>query len=98
MKDFISRKNITLVFIPNNLEDISIERLNNFFKKLPPKIRGKIDEQKLMRMRTGIGEKRAHTLIEIAQYFGVTLERVRQKQEKAMMRIRFWERRLNNGR
>ena len=41
-----------------------------------------------MRMRFGIGCKRAHTLKEIGQEFDVTHERIRQIEEKALQKLR----------
>ena len=41
-----------------------------------------------MRMRFGIGCKRAHTLGEIGQEFNVTRERIRQIEAKALLKLR----------
>jgi RNA polymerase primary sigma factor len=49
---------------------------------LPPR------EDKILRMRFGIGEKRDYTLEEVGQHFGVTRERTRQIEEKALRRLR----------
>ncbi len=45
-------------------------------------------EEKVLRMRFGIGEKREHTLEEIGQDFEVTRERIRQIEGKAMRKLR----------
>src|SRR5215831_4502808 len=45
-------------------------------------------EQRILRMRFGIGEKEAHTLEEVGQVFGVTRERIRQIEAKALGRLR----------
>ena len=45
-------------------------------------------EEKVLRMRFGIGEKSDHTLEEVGQDFFVTRERIRQIREKAQIKIR----------
>ena len=45
-------------------------------------------EEKIVRMRFGIGFDREHTLEEIAQDFGLTRERIRQIEAKALQRLR----------
>lgn len=45
-------------------------------------------EEKVVRMRFGIGFEREHTLEEIAQDFGLTRERIRQIEMKALQRLR----------
>ena len=45
-------------------------------------------EERLVRMRFGIGFERQHTLEEIAQHFGLTRERIRQIEMKALQRLR----------
>lgn len=45
-------------------------------------------EEKLIRMRFGIGEKSFHTLEQVAQTFGLTRERVRQIERKALSKLR----------
>ena len=44
-------------------------------------------EQKILRMRFGIGEKKDHTLEEIGAVFGLTRERIRQIQAQAMVKL-----------
>lgn len=51
-------------------------------KTLPP------SEEKVIRMRFGIGCDREHTLEEIARDFGVTRERIRQIESKVLQRLR----------
>jgi len=46
------------------------------------------NEEKIVRMRFGIGFDREHTLEEIAQDFGVTRERIRQIETQALNRLR----------
>jgi RNA polymerase primary sigma factor len=45
-------------------------------------------EEKVLRMRFGIGEKADHTLEEVGQDFDVTRERIRQIEEKALRKLR----------
>ena len=45
-------------------------------------------EDKILRMRFGIGEKKNYTLEEVGQDFGITRERIRQIEEKALRRLR----------
>ncbi|PWU04988.1 MAG: RNA polymerase sigma factor RpoD [Terriglobia bacterium] len=45
-------------------------------------------EERVIRMRFGIGYDREHTLEEIAQGFGLTRERIRQIEVKALQRLR----------
>jgi len=44
-------------------------------------------EEKILRMRFGIGEKHDHTLEEVGQDFNVTRERIRQIEEKALRKL-----------
>jgi len=45
-------------------------------------------EEKVIRMRFGIGERSDHTLEEVGQQFGVTRERIRQIEAKALRKLR----------
>jgi RNA polymerase sigma factor RpoD-like protein len=45
-------------------------------------------EEKVIRMRFGIGERSDHTLEEVGQQFGVTRERIRQIEAKALRKMR----------
>jgi RNA polymerase sigma factor RpoD, C-terminal domain/RNA polymerase sigma factor, sigma-70 family len=45
-------------------------------------------EEKVLRMRFGIGEKAEHTLEEVGQDFDVTRERIRQIEAKALLKLR----------
>jgi len=45
-------------------------------------------EEKVLRMRFGIGRKSDHTLEEVGQEFGVTRERIRQIEAKALRKLR----------
>ena len=45
-------------------------------------------EEKILRMRFGVGEKSDHTLEEVGQDFHVTRERIRQIEAKALRKLR----------
>ena len=45
-------------------------------------------EEKVLRMRFGIGEESDHTLEEVGQDFNVTRERIRQIEAKALRKLR----------
>ena len=45
-------------------------------------------EQRILRMRFGLGEASDHTLEEIGKEFGVTRERIRQIEAKALEKLR----------
>jgi len=48
----------------------------------------KLDEEVILRRRMGIGEREDHTLEEIGQDFELTRERIRQKEAKALRKLR----------
>jgi len=58
------------------------ERIQAILATLSPR------EEKVLRKRFGIGEKRGHTLEEIGKEFGVTRERIRQIEAKALKKLR----------
>jgi RNA polymerase primary sigma factor len=45
-------------------------------------------EERILRMRFGIGEKHDHTLEEVGQDFNLTRERIRQIEEKALRKLK----------
>jgi RNA polymerase primary sigma factor len=45
-------------------------------------------EQKILRLRFGLDDGISHTLEEVGKEFGVTRERIRQIEAKALMKIR----------
>jgi RNA polymerase primary sigma factor len=59
-----------------------MEQLNKTLSTLTPK------EERVIRMRFGIGEKYDHTLEEVGQVFEVTRERIRQIEAKALKKLR----------
>ncbi|MGE0786156.1 MAG: RNA polymerase sigma factor RpoD [Sandaracinaceae bacterium] len=79
--DFIEDKSVVSpidAVINNNLED----QTRRVLKTLTPR------EEKVLRMRFGIGEKSDHTLEEVGQDFEVTRERIRQIEAKALRKLR----------
>ena len=79
--DFIEDKSAVSpveAVINGNLED----QTRNVLKTLTPR------EEKVLRMRFGIGEKSDHTLEEVGQDFEVTRERIRQIEAKALRKLR----------
>ncbi len=64
--------------VSNSLEEQTIKALAT----LTPR------EEKVLRMRFGIGEKSDHTLEEVGQNFDVTRERIRQIEAKALRKLR----------
>ena len=58
------------------------ETTRQVLKSLTPR------EEKVLKMRFGIGERRDHTLEEIGQDFDVTRERIRQIEAKALRKLR----------
>jgi RNA polymerase sigma factor (sigma-70 family) len=86
--DLLEDKNAAGPQGPALLHDL-VEGLNKALSTLTAR------EEKLIRLRFGIGETSQHTLEELAQVFGVTRERVRQLEAKALRKLqhhaRAWE-------
>jgi len=79
--DFIEDKSVVSpaeAVINSNLA----EQTRRVLKSLTPR------EEKVLRMRFGIGEKSDHTLEEVGQDFEVTRERIRQIEAKALRKLR----------
>ncbi|MFQ5737234.1 MAG: RNA polymerase sigma factor RpoD [Thermodesulfobacteriota bacterium] len=58
------------------------EHMNDVLSTLSPR------EEKVLRMRFGIGEAKDHTLEEVGAFFNVTRERIRQIEAKALRKLR----------
>ncbi len=71
---------------PNPSQAASIlllkERVEQALASLSPR------EARVLRMRFGLGQERAYTLEEVGQKFGLTRERIRQIESKALRRLR----------
>ena len=81
LSDLIEDKNATVPQDSVIFHDL-IEHLDRTLSTLTPK------EEKVIRMRFGIGEKCDHTLEEVGQVFEVTRERIRQIEAKALRKLR----------
>jgi RNA polymerase primary sigma factor len=81
LADFIEDKNILTPQDSAIYEDL-VENLNKILSTLSPR------EERVVRMRFGLGEKQDHTLEEVGQTFDVTRERIRQIEAKALRKLR----------
>ena len=79
--DFIEDKNVT-----NPASAIASLNLVNQTRKVLATLTPR--EEKVLRMRFGIGEESNHTLEEVGQDFNVTRERIRQIEAKALRKLR----------
>ncbi|HSX14322.1 MAG TPA: RNA polymerase sigma factor RpoD [Candidatus Saccharimonadales bacterium] len=68
--------------LENATEQLLKEQINEVLALLTPR------EQKILRMRFGLEDGRSHTLEEVGQEFGVTRERIRQIEAKALAKLR----------
>ena len=79
--DFIEDKNVVNPsFAMSNLN--LVDQTRQVLATLTPR------EEKVLRMRFGIGEESHHTLEEVGQDFNVTRERIRQIEAKALRKLR----------
>jgi RNA polymerase primary sigma factor len=81
LEDFIGDKNSPSPFADAEKAEIS-EQIQNILKTLTPK------EEKVIRMRFGIGTDRDHTLEEVGRFLSITRERVRQIEAKALRKLK----------
>jgi len=79
--DFIEDKGAT-----SPIEDVINLRLTEEVEKVLATLSPR--EEKILRMRFGIGERSDHTLEEVGKVFGVTRERIRQIEAKALKKLR----------
>ncbi len=81
LADFIEDKNVLTPQDSAIYEDL-VANLNNILSTLSPR------EERVVRMRFGLGERQDHTLEEVGQVFEVTRERIRQIEAKALKKLR----------
>lgn len=79
--DFIEDENS-----PSPMEEAVIQNLREQTQELLSGLTPR--EEKILRMRFGIGEKTDHTLEEVGQDFNLTRERIRQIEAKALQKLR----------
>jgi RNA polymerase primary sigma factor len=81
LEEFIKEEKILL---PNQdaSQKLLANQIGEILKNLSPK------EQKILKMRFGLGGEITHTLEEVGNEFGVTRERIRQIEAKALEKIR----------
>jgi RNA polymerase primary sigma factor len=63
-------------------QDLMMQQLNEILKDILPR------EQKVLRMRFGLEDGIPHTLEEVGEVFGVTRERIRQIEMKALKKLK----------
>ncbi len=81
LEDFIGDKNSPSPYSDAERIEIS-EHIQRVLRTLTPK------EEKVIRMRFGIGAERDHTLEEVGRYLSITRERVRQIEAKALRKLK----------
>ncbi len=81
LSDLIEDKNTPIPQESVIFKDL-MDQLNSILSTLTPK------EERVIRMRFGIGEKYDHTLEEVGQVFDVTRERIRQIEAKALKKLK----------
>ena len=79
--DFVESATSSTVLDDIAREEVSAEA-RDILGKLTPR------EAKILSLRFGVGHAHAHTLEEIGQVFGVTRERIRQIEERALAKLR----------
>jgi len=81
LEDFIGDKNSPSPFMDAERIESS-EQLQRVLRTLSPK------EEKVIKMRFGIGADRDHTLEEVGKFLSITRERVRQIEAKALRKLK----------
>ncbi|MCJ7624524.1 MAG: sigma-70 family RNA polymerase sigma factor, partial [Anaerolineaceae bacterium] len=78
---FIEDKN-TPTPLQSTYSKLLVEKIEEVLESLPPR------ESRILRLRFGLENGRMHTLEEVGQKFGLTRERIRQIETKALRRLR----------
>lgn len=81
LEDFIGDKNSPSPYSDAERTEVS-EYIQRVLRTLTPK------EEKVIRMRFGIGAERDHTLEEVGRFLSITRERVRQIEAKALRKLK----------
>lgn len=81
LEDFIGDKNSPSPYSDAERIELS-EQIQRVLRTLTPK------EEKVIRMRFGIGAERDHTLEEVGRHLSITRERVRQIEAKALRKLK----------
>ncbi|GFP38279.1 RNA polymerase primary sigma factor, partial [Candidatus Hakubella thermalkaliphila] len=81
LEDFSGDKNSPSPYSDAERNEIS-EQMQQILKTLTPK------EERVIRMRFGIGADRDHTLEEVGRHLSITRERVRQIEAKALRKLK----------
>lgn len=81
LEDFVGDKNSPSPYSDAERIEMS-EQIQMVLKTLSPK------EERVIRMRFGIGEDRDHTLEEVGRFLSITRERVRQIEAKALRKLK----------
>ncbi len=86
LEDFIADENSPSPYLDAEKNEIT-DKILKILKTLNP------NEEKVIRMRFGIGLDRNHTLEEVGRHFSLTRERIRQIEEKALRKLKHPNRR-----
>jgi RNA polymerase primary sigma factor len=81
LEDFISDKDSPSPYSNTERNNVT-EHILKVLNTLTPR------EEKIIRMRFGIGFDKDHTLEEVGRYFSITRERVRQIESKALIKLK----------
>jgi len=86
LEDFIADENSPSPYLNAEKNEIT-DKILKILKTLNP------NEEKVIRMRFGIGFDKDHTLEEVGRHFSLTRERIRQIEEKALRKLKHPNRR-----
>jgi RNA polymerase primary sigma factor len=72
--------------MPSALEQVTVTQLGDAARRMLRILSPR--EQKILRMRFGVGASEGSTLEQVGKEFGLTRERIRQLEEKALQKLR----------